>query len=110
MLSLVLAVAFSTLLERKMLTLVQGRLGPNKTAMGGLIQPVLDGVKLLFKIQLKLEVSYKLLYKLTPLASLVVMMLFYLSLPIGIGPRIEYQSLWLLVVLGINSHVLLIRG
>jgi len=110
LLSLILAVAFSTLLERKMLRLIQGRLGPNKTSGGGLIQPVLDGVKLLFKIQLKLEVRYKLLYKLTPLASLVVMMLFYLSLPVKDGPIIEYQSLWLLIVLGINSHVLLISG
>lgn len=107
---LILAVAFSTLLERKILRLIQGRLGPNKTSIGGLIQPVLDGVKLLFKIQLKLEVRYKLLYKLTPLASLVIMMLFFLSLPLKERPGIEYQSLWLLVVLGVNSHVLLIRG
>jgi NADH:ubiquinone oxidoreductase subunit H len=44
-----LAVAFITLLERKILSLSQLRLGPNKTSIYGILQPVLDGLKLIFK-------------------------------------------------------------
>jgi len=42
-------VAFITLLERKLLGLSQIRLGPNKLTQAGILQPVADGVKLLFK-------------------------------------------------------------
>lgn len=46
---LLMRVAFVTLLERLILALSQLRKGPNKTGGGGLIQPLLDGVKLLLK-------------------------------------------------------------
>jgi NADH-quinone oxidoreductase subunit H len=48
-----LAVAFYTLLERKILRLTQLRLGPNKTTLEGVIQPLADGIKLLTKDNLK---------------------------------------------------------
>lgn len=44
-----LVVAFFTLLERKILGLVGYRLGPNKARLAGILQPVLDGGKLLNK-------------------------------------------------------------
>jgi hypothetical protein len=50
-LSQLLAVAFFTLLERKTLRLRQTRLGPTKVWLGGLIQPPIDGLKLIFKTE-----------------------------------------------------------
>jgi len=44
-----LAVAFFTLFERKVLGLTQRRVGPNKVTIWGILQPLLDGVKLLTK-------------------------------------------------------------
>lgn len=44
-----LSVAFITLLERKLLSLVGFRLGPNKVSFGGIFQPITDALKLINK-------------------------------------------------------------
>jgi len=49
LLAALLSVAFVTLLERKILSLSQNRLGPNKIVFLGLLQPVIDGIKLFKK-------------------------------------------------------------
>lgn len=47
--SILLAVAFVTLLERKIMGFMQRRRGPNVTGLHGLLQPIADGVKLILK-------------------------------------------------------------
>lgn len=47
--AILLGVAFFTLFERKLLRYSQNRLGPNKVGGIGIIQPALDGVKLIIK-------------------------------------------------------------
>jgi len=46
-----------TLLERKILRLTQIRLGPNKIAWEGVIQPIFDGIKLILKKNLLLVIK-----------------------------------------------------
>jgi len=53
------AIGFFTLLERKVLSYRQTRVGPNKVGLFGLIQPILDGVKLLFKERSRPQTFYQ---------------------------------------------------
>jgi len=53
-----LSVAFLTLLERKILGYVQNRKGPTKVVFIGLLQPVLDGGKLILKNMFVEKVYY----------------------------------------------------
>ena len=76
-----LTVAFFTLFERKIIGLIHLRVGPNKVSFLGLLQPLVDAIKLLRKQHLTSIQSNKIVYVLTPISSLVVSLLFWLLLP-----------------------------
>lgn len=52
-LSLLISVAFYTLTERKLIASIQRRTGPNVVGNFGLLQPLADGLKAIFKEQIK---------------------------------------------------------
>lgn len=76
-----LAVAFFTLFERKLIGLVHLRVGPNKVGYFGLLQPLLDAFKLLSKSSFSSLFSNKISYFLAPYLSLFLAILIWVFVP-----------------------------
>jgi len=106
------AVAFTTLLERKILGLRQARLGPNKLTLSGLLQPLADGVKLLTKQSFRPKCNQQVLYFAKPLSLLLIFLLFWIVLIPWIGRALllKYNSLCLFALLGILAYLVILTG
>jgi NADH-quinone oxidoreductase subunit H len=68
---LMLAVAYLTLWERKLIGWIQIRIGPNRVGPAGLLQPIADGVKLLMKEIILPTNANKALFILAPVLMIV---------------------------------------
>ena len=102
-----LRVCFLTLLERKVLGYVQNRKGPSKILFIGLLQPVVDGGKLILK-SLLIE---KLYYFCIPFLSLIIIRLLRLSLWFfGVRSIINNIIFYILIIRTLIVYVLFILG
>jgi NADH-quinone oxidoreductase subunit H len=108
--------AYTTLLERKVIARMQSRIGPNRAGPLGLLQPLADGLKLMFKENITPFGVDTFVYFLAPVVSLVVAILAFAVIPIadpisvelgGQVREIRFQiadfNVALLYVLGISS-------
>ncbi|KAA3642166.1 MAG: NADH-quinone oxidoreductase subunit NuoH [Chloroflexi bacterium] len=75
--------AYTTYYERRLLALIQNRVGPNRAGPFGLLQPVADGVKLIFKEELTPAGAYKAIFLLSPILTMVPALVIMAVVPWG---------------------------
>jgi len=75
--------AYLVLLERKIAAWTQDRLGPTRVGPGGLLQPIADGLKFIFKEQIIPGKVDKLFYLVAPAVSLMAALMAFAVVPFG---------------------------
>ena len=109
---MLLGVAYTVLLERKLVGRIQNRWGPNRVGPFGLLQPLVDGAKSFLKEDMIPSGVYKPLYLLAPILALGCALITIGVVPFGepnVGPagmhlfEISDVNIGLLVILGVTS-------
>jgi NADH-quinone oxidoreductase subunit H len=75
--------AYLTLYERKALARIQVRIGPNRAGPGGLLQPIADAIKLIFKEELIPAQADKLIFILAPMVTVIPALIILAVVPFG---------------------------
>src|SRR5579859_5540279 len=75
--------AYMTWFERRVISRMQVRIGPNRVGPTGLLQPVADALKLFFKEDVRPAMADRFLYPLAPGISLVAALAAFAVLPVG---------------------------
>lgn len=103
------AFAYVTLLERRLLAKFQLRIGPDRVGPFGLLQPLADGVKLIFKENFIPGSADPLVYQVAPLISAVAALFVYAVIPIAPPIHLFGREITLYVA-DVNVAILLVLG
>lgn len=121
-LGMTIGFAYVTLYERKVLARMQVRIGPNRAGPGGILQPVADALKLIFKEEITPVNADKLLFGLAPVLTVIPaliitgvvpwgppVMLFGKEFTLGLAD-INVGVLYLLTVTSISIYGITLAG
>lgn len=75
--------AYLTLYERRALARIQIRVGPNRAGPQGLLQPIADAIKLIFKEELTPGKVYRFVFILAPVLTVVPSLIIAAVIPLG---------------------------
>ncbi len=110
---LILSVAYLTLADRRIIAFMQLRRGPNVVGIFGLLQPIADAVKLLFKEMIIPTAANKFLFILAPIITFVLSLIGWAVIPFsdaGGLADINVGILYLLAVSSLGVYGIIIAG
>ncbi len=115
--------AYTTLLERRVVARFQSRVGPNRAGPYGLLQPLADGVKLIFKEEVIPELADKWTFILAPMLAAIPAIVVFAVIPLGgtiylgnvaipltIAPNINVGLLYVLAITSISVYGIVLAG
>ncbi len=120
--ALMVAVMLMIWFERKVISDMQSRIGPNRAGPFGMLQTLADGIKLFFKEDLVPEKSDRFVFKLAPYLVILPAFLSFAIVPIGgqvtvAGHTFDLQLadppmgiLWLLAMSSISVYGIMLAG
>jgi len=92
---ILVAVAYFTIAERKVMAAIQRRKGPNVVGLWGLLQPLADGAKLVFKELLIPTRANAIIFLVAPIMVLVLSIINWSVIPSGLTNQYNEQNLFL---------------
>lgn len=100
---LILSVAYLTLMERKVIAAMQLRRGPNVVGPFGLLQPIADAVKLLFKEPIIPTKASPIIFVMAPMLTFMLAMLGWAVVPVSSTFVIADINVGILYLFAISS-------
>ncbi len=100
---LLLAVAYLTYFERKVIAAIHLRRGPNVVGPYGLLQPLADGMKLFFKETVIPTGANKGVFILAPMLTFILALIAWAVIPVGEGIVIADINVGILYLFAISS-------
>src|ERR1700690_2153017 len=87
--ALITGFAYMTYAERRVVALMQVRIGPNRVGPFGLLQPLADGIKLVFKEDTVPGQADKPIFALAPMLSLIIALIAFAVIPFTIAGSVS---------------------
>ena len=111
--AVLISVAYFTLAERKIISAMQKRLGPNVVGYWGLLQPLSDGLKLLLKETIIPKRANAFLFILAPILTFLLSLIGWAIIPFDFGifyVNLELGILYLFAVSSLGVYGVIISG
>jgi NADH-quinone oxidoreductase subunit H len=115
--------AYTTLLERRVIARFQSRVGPNRAGPQGLLQPLADGIKLIFKEEVVPASADKWTFILAPMLAAIPAVVVFAVIPLGgtihlgdltipltIAPNLNVGLLYILAITSISVYGIVLAG
>lgn len=100
---LLLCIAYLTYAERRIIAAMQMRRGPNVVGPFGLLQPIADAVKLMFKEVIFPAKASKFVFILAPIVTFVLSLIGWAVIPFGEGKALANLNVGVLYLLAVSS-------